>query len=333
MIKLGRKRTKDTWLPARVYKGKSAYEFRPIGGGCIRLCSLDSSKSIVHKRFSEELEKIECTSGTFEELALHYQTADKFKELAPRTQKDYLNYHKAVSKVFGKVHANSIKPEHIRKYLDKRSSKIQANREKAYMSAVYKWGFQRGKTEGNPCKGVESFKEEKRTRYITDAEYLAVYNAAVVPVKIAMEISYLYAVRKGDVLSMTRSQLTKEGLYIKQGKTGKEQIKRISDRFKQALKLSSGKINSMYLIHKADGGRYTENGFNTLWRKAVMKAGLKDAGFTFHDIKAKSISDYEGDKQKFSGHKTAGQAEDYDRKIHVIDGLNVPNITETEKDK
>lgn len=332
-IKLGRKRTKDTWLPPRVYKGKSAYEFRPVSGGAIRLCSLDSSKSKVHKRYSEELAKIECRDGTFEDLALQYQSSDKFRTLSPTTQKDYLKYHGKVNPVFGKVHVNTIKPEHIRKYMDKRTAKTQANREKAYMSAVFKWGYQRGKVKANPCTGVESFKENKRTRYITDEEYLAVYRYASVPVKIAMEISYLYAVRKGDILNMTRSQLTKEGLYIKQSKTGKEQIKRVTERFKQVLKLSKGKVQSMYLVHKKDGSKYTENGFNSAWQRALKDADLQDAGFTFHDIKAKSISDYEGDKQKFSGHKTARQVEDYDRKIPVIDGLNVPNIPKPKKGK
>lgn len=332
---MGRKRTKDKWLPPRVYKGKSAYEFRPISGGAIRLCSIDSPKALVHKRYAEELERLENKSGKFEDLALQYQDSDKFKNLAPATQSDYLKYHNRVNKVFSKVHVNSIKPEHIRKYMDLRgkASETQANREKAYMSAVFKWGFQRGKVKANPCIGVESFKEKPRKRYITDEEYLAVYNKASIPVKIAMEIAYLYAVRKGDILKMTRSQITKDGLYIKQGKTGKEQIKRLSERFKEALKLSKGKVESIYLVHKKDGSRYTENGFNKAWRKAVTDAELQDAGFTFHDIKAKSISDYEGDKQLFSGHKTARQVEDYDRKIPIVDGLNLPNISDSKNDK
>ncbi len=332
---MGRKRTKDTWLPPRVYKGKSAYEFRPVAGGCVRLCSLDSPKSLVHKRYSEELAKAECKNGTFEDLALQYQDSDKFKALSPTTQKDYLKYHERLNKVFGGVHVGTIKPEHIRKYMDLRGrkSKTQANREKAYMSAVFKWGFQRGKAKKNPCTGVESFKETPRTRYITDDEYIAVYSKASTPIKIAMEIAYLYAVRKGDILKMTRSQLTKDGLYIKQGKTGKEQIKRLSARFREALRLSKGKVESIYLVHKKDGTRYTENGFNSAWRKAVKAAGLENAGFTFHDIKAKSISDYEGDKQKFSGHKTPRQVEDYDRKIPIVEGLNLPNIPDSENDK
>jgi|GEM_PF-6843336 len=50
-----------------------------------------------------------------------------------------------------------------------------------------------------------------------------------------MEISYCCAARIPDVLSITREQLREEGLYIKQGKTGKAQIKAFSPRLKRAL--------------------------------------------------------------------------------------------------
>ncbi|RIG13604.1 hypothetical protein UL79_23320, partial [Shigella dysenteriae] len=61
------------------------------------------------------------------------------------------------------------------------------------------------------------------------------------------------------------------------------------------------------------GNRYMYKGFNEMWVEARNRAG-KISGiltdFTFHDLKAKGISDYEGssrDKQLFSGHKTEGQ--------------------------
>ena len=45
--------------------------------------------------------------------------------------------------------------------------------------------------------------------------------------------------------------------------------------------------------------------------------------FTFHDIKAKGISDYEqGDKQLFSGHKTRKAMEVYNRRIQEVAALD-----------
>ncbi|MCX4029769.1 hypothetical protein H0A36_16225 [Endozoicomonas sp. SM1973] len=92
-------------------------------------------------------------------------------------------------------------------------------------------------------------------------------------------------------------------------------------------------LSSFNVIHKADGTRYSYDGFRYHWNLAKNKAqqevdnkGLSIAlDFTFHDIKAKGISHFEGnlsDKQEFSGHKTITQTEIYDRKIRVVPTVN-----------
>nr|WP_308201844.1 hypothetical protein [Erwinia mallotivora] len=55
---------------------------------------------------------------------------------------------------------DSIKPEHVRKYMDKRGlkSRTQANREKAFMSRVFRWGYERGLVKGNPTKVLNNLK-------------------------------------------------------------------------------------------------------------------------------------------------------------------------------
>ena len=48
--------------------------------------------------------------------------------------------------------------------------------------------------------------------------------------------------------------------------------------------------------------------------------------WTFHDLKAKGISDFEGDKQALSGHKSRLQMERYNRtpdRVEVIDFSSV----------
>ncbi|WP_145548273.1 site-specific integrase [Yersinia massiliensis] len=46
-----------------------------------------------------------------------------------------------------------------------------------------------------------------------------------------------------------------------------------------------------------------------------------DFNFTFHDLKAKGVSDLEGslsEKQAISGHKNMGQTARYDRKVKIV---------------
>lgn len=89
----------------------------------------------------------------------------------------------------------------------------------------------------------------------------------------------------------------------------------------------SAAINMAY-IRTMYGERYSYKGFNEAWRKA-RNAASEELGrpldCTFHDLKAKGISDYEGsgrDKQKFSGHKTESQVLVYDRKVKISPTLN-----------
>ena len=105
----------------------------------------------------------------------------------------------------------------------------------------------------------------------------------------------------------------------------KEQIKAWSPRLRAAVKLakSAAATSFKYVVSSPQGGKVTEAAFDTAWRKARATAAKKhpelEFDFTFHDVKAKAISDYEGDKQKFSGHKTPQMVATYDRKTEIVD--------------
>lgn len=339
---MGRKRKEaDLWLPDKVYRGKSAYEYRPTKGVCIRLCALDSEKRVVIRRHADEYERFHTNKGTIKELSTLFFESTQFAKLSANTQKDYKKYWKALEPVFGKMDASKLTTPQVRQYMDikGKTSEVTANRHLSYLSKIYTWGFERGHVTNHPCKGVSRFKEAPRERYIEDAEYQAVYNHACVAVKVAMEISYLCAARQADVIKLTKGQLREDGIYIKQGKTGKAQIKAWSPRLRAAIKLAESieaKNGSIYVIPTQSGTAYTSDGFRSMWHDAREDARTETGqklDFTFHDIKAKGISDYEGNKQQFSGHKTSAQVAVYDRKTPVVETLNVPSISKAKKPK
>ncbi len=178
--------------------------------------------------------------------------------------------------------------------------------------------------------GVKQFKEKARERYITDEEYQAVYEVSPDVVRVAMEIAYLCVARQSDVLSLQKDQLFDSGIYIRQGKTGVKQIKAWSPRLQKAIALARSLplktgISSLFVIHQTTGGKYTRDGFNSRWRDVKAAAQEKyphlQIDFTFHDLKAKGISDLEGsleEKQAISGHKNPRQTAAYDRKVKVV---------------
>ncbi len=334
-----RKNPKDNQLPPRVTRNKYSYVWKPKGTKLsITLGKIsDTTMSKIWQRYEEEKAKRHDVM-TFAKLWSKFLDSPTFTELAIRTQDDYRQHQKKLLAVFGKMKADDIKIEQVRIYMDKRgvTSKNQANQEISSMSRVFGWGFERGYVRNNPCKGIRKFTLVDRDVYIPDEDYLAIYEHARVEVQVAMEISYLCAAREGDVFDLKIPDLRADGIFIEQNKTGKKQIKKWTPRLQAAISLASkhfaNKSAAGYVIPSPSGGKMNKKTFNTWWNNAKKAAALKlgrPIQGTFHDIKAKAISDYEGsskEKQLFSGHKTESQVVTYDRKVKLSPTLDVPPL-------
>ena len=75
------------------------------------------------------------------------------------------------------------------------------------------------------------------------------------------------------------------------------------------------------------GAKFTRSGFGTTWsrmQKLAAEQGVISSRFRFHDLKIKAVSDVDGDKQMFSGHKTKSQAERYNRTADKVRALRGP---------
>ncbi len=180
----------------------------------------------------------------------------------------------------------------------------------------------------NPAANAQPFKLKPRTRYITDSEYKAIFKLASPPVQVAMDLSLLCGARQGDILNLKWSDVSKKGILIKQSKTGKIQLKLMNKELKKVIKAAKklpGIGSIVYVVSNRSGSKYTPSGFRAVWKKAKQKAKLND--ITFHDIKAKSISDYTGDKQLFSGHKSRSQMEKYNRSPDEVESLERKSVT------
>lgn len=327
-----RKDQSKAWLPSRVYEQNGKYVYQPKAGGKITLCSIADGKLACLKQHEQAIAK-HLERNLFKSLVRAFLTSEQFRELSPRTQKDYLSYSEIIIKAFGKMSPNDIKPHHVRLFMDKLASSkgkagkpanATANRHKACLQKICSWAYQRGKIKTNPCIGVEKLKERARTRYISDNEYAAIYEKAPASCQAAMELSYLCMARIGDVVNLKRSDLLNEGILINQGKTGATQIKLWSGRLRAAvdmaisLKCKAG-MSTMFLFNKPDGSRYSVRAIQAQYSKAMKSAGINDA--TFHDIKAKGISDFNGtlaEKSEAAGHTNLLITKSYDRKIKHV---------------
>jgi integrase len=329
-------------MPVNVRRGKSKYEYRTPAGKVLALCPLDALQSEVWAAYEQAVTQ---SAPTVDNLAKGYFESREFCRRRPKTQAGYRASWKTLEPVWSGVDATKVRPVHIRQYMDERgpSGEIAANREYSLLRNIFAWAFERGKVKLNPCIGVKKFPEKPREKYITDEEYYPFLELSRPAVQVLMELSYLCAARGQDIRSLTLSQIQDDGIFIRQGKTGKKQIKlwtpRLRDAVALAMKLrdeilhAKPGIVSPYLIVTGSATPYTESGLKSLWAKnrAAVRAKMAAAAgvppekividWTFHDIKAKAISDFEGDKQKFSGHRSVRQMQDYDRKTQLAPTL------------
>lgn len=336
---MGRKRKYE--VPAefdgkRIYRGPSAWNFHPHNPSenqpkTIRLAPLTATPAEVLMAYETALHQLNkhelpMLKDTVADLVGEFFESPACKALAASSQEQYRKNSRALLKVFGAMPAAKVKPQHIRRYMDLRGQEttVTANRELAFFSRLFAWAYERGMVPMNPCKGVRRFNEKSRDRYITDEEYFAVLAQCDDTLRAIIEIAYCCAARIGDVLKIQQQDVGLEGLYIKQGKTGKAQVKAWTPRLREAIEVARRPeaISTRYVLTHSKGGPISYDTFRKWWSVARENATKANPGmrfdFTFHDVKAKSISDWDGDKQKFSGHKTQSQVAVYDRKVQIV---------------
>lgn len=262
------------------------------------------------------------------------QALDRYvEEVLPghgeRTQRDYLRHIQILRRQFGEFDLDSIEPRDIGEFLNVRKGKISKNRQVAVLSAVYskcvgRWYY----CKVNPCSHVERNPTKPRTRYITDDEYLAIYQKAPMRVQVAMDLALLTGQRQADILGLKWEHVSREGIFFQQGKTGKKLLVEPSTYLGYVVARAKREINgSEFVIETREGKRYTSEGFRAKWqrvRRLAIKSGLMKLGHTFHDIRAKSVSDSQSLEEAMAraGHTTMAMTRGvYDRGVRRVKPL------------
>ena len=119
-----RSNEKDKWLPPRVYRGKSRYEYRPASGETIKLCFLPKDgieSEAVKAEVWAQIAKIKEAPPEVDDMSkmiAAYHCSMQFAGLSPNTQADYNHYSKRIIRVFGHMLPSHIKAPHIRQFMD-----------------------------------------------------------------------------------------------------------------------------------------------------------------------------------------------------------------------
>lgn len=261
---------------------------------------------------------------TLEWLLRAFMKAPKLKPLEPRTLKHYEYYVEAISAKplknggrFGDVALRKLSRAVIAGYRDKMAdTPIQANRHLQFLSAVFTWAVEQEHITDNYAKGVRRFEQKARSRYIEDWEFELVQKLAPDYVAIAMELAYLMRARRAEVLAIRREDLLPDGILLRRAKGSQAEVTQWSDRLRAAVRAAESlhpATISPWLLHNKDGSQIKAEAFGSAWGRLMAKAKLAER-FTFHDIKAKGVTD---DEEGWAGHKSERMREIYERKARL----------------
>lgn len=168
------------------------------------------------------------------------------------------------------------------------------------------WCCRRDLLNNNPARDVTVEKPPKRDVYITDAQYLAIRDAAAIGdngvptrsgpmLRCYLDLLYLLYQRGTEIRLLRWNQITPEGIKFKPSKTERssgitvfipmtQAIREVFERARQV-----GKMRSMYMIHTEHGQPYTAHGIGSAFERACRRAEVR--GVTLKDIRAKAATD------------------------------------------
>jgi len=109
-----------------------------------------------------------------------------------------------------------------------------------------------------------------------------------------MDVCYLTGQRIGDVLAIRLADITQEGIYFQQEKTGKRLLVDMTIEIEDAVGRAKGlhsNVRGLTLFHGRGGRPLSYYGVRSAFQRACKLAKVEDA--TLHDIRAKAATDAE----------------------------------------
>lgn len=307
---MGRPRKKNKHLPPRVYESAGKLYYWPKGTS--KWIPLPDGLVTWAKMMQASREP----AATLAALWASYEL-EVLSQKSRKTQVNRKQEWRQLDATFGAMLPADVESHHVWTYWRKRGEGSAARHEVRCLSALLTYAKQTGAINGeNPCFGLQlkGRHSETRDRYVTDDEFLAVRALAPAMIGYAMDLALMTGMSQIDILRLERKQLLDDGIFFERSKTSKGQLIEWSDELRAVV---NGIVRTppqlrRTLICTQEGQPYTSNGFQTAWQRLMRKAAgsTPEQGaalatrFTFHDLRAKSLSDAKSleEAQKRGGH-------------------------------
>lgn len=282
-----RPRGKDKHLPPCVYHRHGAYYYvkrgiwKPIG-------------TTLTAALSEYARIVAPPVGGCDEML--ERTLERCRESLKRnTIEQYSLACRRLKSILSEFTPDQVEPHHVAAIVDQfRHSPNSANRMLTFARLAFSNGLTWGMCRTNPTYGVKRLPEGKRDRLILQEEFDRIKANAPAQLQVIMDVCYLTAQRIGDVLAIRLSDITKEGVYFQQEKTGKRLLVEMSSALEEAVGRAKGlhsNVRGLTLLHGRGGRPLSYGGVRDAFQRACKRAGVEDA--TLHDLRAMAATDAE----------------------------------------
>ncbi len=254
-------------------------------------------------------------------------------KIKPNTQAQYRIAGEKLKKYLAEFSPEQVKQKHVAAIkVHMAETPNMANRVLSVLRIVFQYAVEWQLCESNPCIGIKRHAEAKRDRYITDAEYSAIYAAAPPRLQIIMDLLYLTGQRIGDVLRIRYADITQDGIAFTQEKINARLVVGWSPDLRAIVERARtlhGNLRALSLLHNRRGKVPDYSTTKIQWNKACSKAGVADAHI--HDLRAKSLTDAKRqgfNAQMLAGHTSEAMTARYIRlrEIPQVDGPNMAKI-------
>lgn len=286
---MNRPRKKNRHLPPCVYFKHGAYYYVKAG-------KWERIGATLPEALSEYGGRIEKPRGEMPAL-IDRVFAEHEKTLAPSTRRQYRLAADRLKHHFEQFSPRQVKSRHVAALkLKMREKPNMANRILSFLRTVFAYALEWQLVDDNPCIGVRRHKEGKRKRYITDAEFRAIYAQAGARLQVIMDLQYLTGQRINDVLTLRRSAIQDDGILLKPKKvensTGATMLLRWTPDLREVVeraKALNPRFSTLTLLHGRTGKAPNYRTVALQWTKAAAAAGIEDA--RPNDPRAKSATD------------------------------------------
>jgi integrase len=237
--------------------------------------------------------------------------------LTAGTKKQYQSYQRALSEAFP-IPASQLTAQHVALWRDlplQRARKTYVNGCLAVLRASFCLGAEQGISSALAVKG---WTLKARDRYLEDSEYIAIREKAPEWLQIAMDLAYLTASRRSDVLGLTWGAVG-ESLQLRQQKTRQRMSFSMSTELSHLLaRARSRSILGLTVIATAKGRPISKDMLGIAWRAACEAAGVVAQ---FRDIRAKAATDAKRGGQNYQallGHANPAMSERYIKRRETV---------------